>query len=770
MKKILMTLAAALCCILSIEAQSSFQKTKMSPWLYGKYQQELRALKKNGGPRLVKGHPVKNYMLTLVKSDGEVEAIREQGGVVMLDFGNDICAAFLPIDQLGELDRNPHILQMEANEPSRLLNDTSAVILGTDKLWKGQGPASYSQSTPLLPQAFTGKGVCAAVMDVGFDFTHPAFRNADGTSRIKWFWDPMAIDANNDVLGMIYSSPAEVLIAQHSCDAFLENHGTHVMGSMAGAGLNGRYVGMAPEADILGIHLPIGGNSPVPDDYWNRLADYLKNHSSNYPELEDAIVKIEPSSVIDLIGLHEIFKVADAAGQPCVVNWSFGAPPFFNLDNRLYEEVFNSMVGPGRIVVVAAGNTGYAKTYLAKAAGEPLDHEFYLSTVVGYGIMSMRTEADEPDFALRFAFDDRTDTLVFYTDDIKAACQQTDSFRVFYEDFLIEFKVGEAYDGRLIYQIAIGDSEATTDGITGDPFRKRGKLICDATPQIELLGVINGSYQFCFSQISLNGSRGCNPGTLGGHGEMNRAITVGAMHHRSSLTNILGENYTNHDLGSEEGHLATFSSCGPTMQGRIKPDVVAPGFNIISCHNSFYHKEDVSEGLVEDILPKVAYADKAYGRTYAMAAMSGTSMACPIAAGIIALWLQAKPDLTPEDILGVIERTSHQPEPEFSGEDKNIYYGWGEIDAYAGLLDILGLTDNIPELSHHQPAGIQFRLDGHTLYFEGAADGTPVTVYDLSGSPVLRAAIADGCVQLPDLRAGVYAVQLGQMGSILIRL
>ena len=132
--------------------------------------------------------------------------------------------------------------------------------------------------------------------------------------------------------------------------------------------------------------------------------------------------------------------------------------------------------------------------------------------------------------------------------------------------------------------------------------------------------------------------------------------------------------------------------------------------------------------------------------------------------------MQAKPSLTPEDILGVIERTSHQPEPEFSGEDKNIYYGWGEIDAYAGLLDILDVTANIPELSHHQPAGIQFRLDGHTLCVEGAADGTPVTVYDLSGLPVLRATLADGRVQLPDLRAGVYAVQLGQMGSMLIRL
>jgi hypothetical protein len=382
----------------------------------------------------------------------------------------------------------------------------------------------------------------------------------------------------------------------------------------------------------------------------------------------------------------------------------------------------------------------------------------------------MRTEAEEPDFELKFAFDDRTDTLVFNTGDIKTGCKQTDCFRESYEDFFIQFEVKEAYDGRLIYQIAIGDPKVTSYEITEEEFRKSGKLICDAIPKIEMLGGVNNTYQFRFSQSNLVDSRGCNPGTIGVQCDMDRIISVGAMHHRSSFTNILGENYTPFQMGSEEGHLTSFSSCGPTLQGRIKPDVVAPGFNIISCYNSFYHKTDASDGLVEDILPKAAYADKAFGRTYAMVTMSGTSMATPITAGIIALWLQAKPDLTPEDIMGVIERTSHQPEPEFSGEDKNIYYGWGEIDAYAGLLDILKVTTNIPELSHHQPAGIKFRLDGHTLCVEGATDGMPVTVYDLSGRPVHRATIADGRVQLPDLRTGVYAVQLGQIGSTLIRL
>ncbi len=44
----------------------------------------------------------------------------------------------------------------------------------------------------------TGKGVIVAILDRGIDYTHPDFRNADGTTRIKMMWD---LSAQNSFSG-----------------------------------------------------------------------------------------------------------------------------------------------------------------------------------------------------------------------------------------------------------------------------------------------------------------------------------------------------------------------------------------------------------------------------------------------------------------------------------------------------------------------------------------------------------------------------------------
>lgn len=764
MKRLLSTILVVIF-TLSITAQVWNTDTKMSPWLLNKYEQQQTAVRENGGALRAQERPVINYILALVESTDGDATIQQKGGLVWQDFGHGFYAAFLPVDSLGALDQSASIVRMEANELSNVLNDNSKEILGVNKVWNGIE----------LPQAFRGNGVLAGVMDIGFDFTHPSFRNEDGSSRVIWFWDPLAENDNPKELGRTYTTPDEVLAAEHSYNATQDNHGSHVLGSIAGRGIDGNFAGMAPEADIIGGYVPLGD---IPQDFYSRLNDYLmKTFLPETNGLPMGIVNVEISNVIELAMLYKIFKKADDLNKPCVVNWSFGAPSSFSADFTAYETVLNRMLGPGRIVVASAGNDGGMMKYVKKEADKPMEQPVYYKSDTRTYYMFIRTKMDNPFFKMDMVFEDLADTIHIDTYDaiIKNAFNQdyeasVDIPRSEWEDefedveeypFSVAVKTTNFAEGYAGFNLIVHPSEKYSHSEN-----MVGKIIVNSPVELEFLGSkdAKGGYTR-FSNENIENSRGCNIKTINLPGSLERIVTVGAMHQCTSFTNIFGEDATYIALGSEKGHLSSFSSCGPTIDNRIKPDVVAPGHNVLSVYNSFYEP-----GPAENVEKKMAYKANAFGKDYAIWTMSGTSMSSPVTTGVIALWLQANPNLTPEDIKGVIERTSHQPEPEFSGTDKNVYYGWGEIDAYAGLLDILGLT-GISEISKHQPAGLKFRLEGRTLYIDGIDSSETVTVFDLSGRPVLRTETSsDGILSLPELSAGVYAVQVGHRGSTLIRL
>ena len=154
-------------------------------------------------------------------------------------------------------------------------------------------------------------------------------------------------------------------------------------------------------------------------------------------------------------------------------------------------------------------------------------------------------------------------------------------------------------------------------------------------------------------------------------------------------------------------------------------------------------------------------------------------MSTPVVAGTIALWLQAKPSLTPDDIRGILQRTCQHPDEQLSYP--NNYYGYGEIDAYKGLLDILGIT-GIQELSHHQPQGVRVTArDGqlHLQFAQKPSEPVLLSIYATSGTLLHRQWLTpttqDVTIPLPIKPHGIYAVQLTSKdqavtGSQLIRL
>jgi len=98
------------------------------------------------------------------------------------------------------------------------------------------------------------------------------------------------------------------------------------------------------------------------------------------------------------------------------------------------------------------------------------------------------------------------------------------------------------------------------------------------------------------------------------------------------------------------GVRVTFSSMGPTADGRIKPDVMAQGLDV-------YTVEVGGISIYDSV--------------------DGTSFSCPLTAGVAALLLEINPTWTNEDIMNAIKLTASNS----SSPDNE--YGWGIVDAYA---------------------------------------------------------------------------------------
>jgi serine protease AprX len=150
------------------------------------------------------------------------------------------------------------------------------------------------------------------------------------------------------------------------------------------------------------------------------------------------------------------------------------------------------------------------------------------------------------------------------------------------------------------------------------------------------------------------GNEGPNYGTIASPGISDLVITVGALDDKNTSDT------------REDDDVASFSSRGPTKYYNVtKPDLLAPGVNIVSLRspNSYLDK-----------LQKSARVDNDYF------VLSGTSMATPICAGVVALIKQSNPKLTPNQVKEMLKSGADLWSNDSLKYDQNIY-GSGYINA-----------------------------------------------------------------------------------------
>lgn len=742
-KAILIFLLAA--CQLSAFAQRA-ALGKLSSWVRSIVaEQRLSAsVQKSNGKSFAKNKVDANSispspMLTaFVRAEGNVDSLFSANGCQQLLSCGDIYIVAMPISNIAALSQNSQVSRIESQRGTHALMDISGAYLGATKAYQGLS----------LPQAYTGMGVMVGVMDIGFDLTHPNFYDRSATNyRIRSFWDQLSADTLNSAhyVGQSYHGKEALLRYAHSRDGLDQTHGTHTLGSLAGSGFDSPYRGIAYESDIC-----IVSNATVDDVAFIDTADYYKF-----------------TYATDALGFKYIFDTADSLGMPCVVSFSEGAPQDFRGDDQLYFAMLDSLTGPGHILVSSAGNNGLIPSYIHKPLGDESRGSFVWTsanraslTINSLGASALRT--------VFYHDTDVNDTIIIKTSEVLAAedSMLIDSTIIAGQKLHLAISAYDnCYDAsRQVYDVQ---------------FLSLGRLDALGKISVEIIGKDADAELYCDEGYLV--ANDLNPALQDAECTHNinspsaapSVICVGANSYRQNFENYLGDLRT-YDMGTN-GQRGEYSSVGPTFDGRIKPDVMAPGTNVISSYSSYYLE---NHPQASDILSDVAHFDF-QGRTYAWNANSGTSMASPIAAGVIALWLQACPTLTPQDVMRIISHTSRRVDHTLSYP--NNLYGYGEINAYAGLLYILGI-DGITDISHSTPHDVAISpLSGGRLKLAFAFQPSlslTATVYSLSGNIIDSQSFmptADSHVlQLPASASGVVVVQISgenqYQGSQLIRI
>lgn len=655
-----------------------------------------------------------------ITDDKAISQIEALGGKVHARYGTGIVTATLPMESLRQLAGIEGVSYVQAAHKVHLTMDVAREEAGVD----------LAHGETNSPGFYTGEGVIVGVVDQGLEYGHVAFYETDHSAlRIKRVWNqngtgnaPEGFDYGTEL-----TTEQEILAAQ--TDTRSTYHGSHVTNIAAGGDLGSRYYGVAHDADI--VFVSCAGSS---------------------------------TNVVDAV--KYIFDYADKVDMPCVVNLSLGLHVGPHDGTSAIDRAFDEMAGPGRIIVGAAGNEGQDNLHVTKTFTE---NDTILKT------MGLFTQSGNTNYSVADVWGSPGTNFkikVVVVNSIKGniVCELDEvSTEGEIREINIDFPSSSGVTGTLTMAAYVDPDNnrpnaVLNNKITSIPSTHRIGYVVTGEPGNEIH--MWDPYMVGFTNASkpgwTNGSTTTTVGEIGGTGKS--VISVGAYCTKISDTSISGDICEmNTATTGTVGERCPFTSHGPTVDGRMKPDVCAPGAGIVSAVSKLY--SGFSRGY-NTVIGQTTYDNNDY--FYEINA--GTSMASPFVAGTVAIWLQANPDLAPEDVRKIIASTSrHDMYTGAATADDNLW-GYGKISAYDGLVEALTYT-GIEEIGTDQPL---FRIEtdragrSATVSLPSDQSRASVTLYNAAGVPVASfAEVGNGQkLSFGALPSGVYVLKMSLGGTV----
>lgn len=598
----------------------------------------------------------------MVRTD-DASSLMAAGARVTAQMGG-VVTALVPEERLDELRRLPQVNHVSRSHLLTLCNDSARLQSDVIPLHNAEIPSR-------------GRGVLVGMIDVGVDFNHVNLCDESGRSRVRAAYMPCDSTGIHPVIdgmelpGSCYETPEQ--IAMLTTDMEGMSHGTHTTGTAAGSYMGNSWYGMAPEADLVICAMPS-----------NQLSD----------------VNIAN-------GLRYIFDFASRRHQPCVVNLSIGDNVGAHDGSSELCHVMESLVGPGRIVVVSAGNDGDKSTHVSYRPATPDDSLRLLlqenaTSLRRYGFMSMWNTSSQATHSVEHVVVDRQNGTVLYR---SQSVKPLPSDSIYSIDSDNDPEWSKYFNGVVLM--------ATERGENGW-YHSYCEFDATATDSRYLFGFIYSGdtdsrmegWSYANLQIDPAGLNGFAQGdgdmSISDLATTDAVISVGAYCSRTRFKRKDGkwENYKKCPLGE----IAPFSSYGPDMNGINRPDVVAPGVMVLSSASRF-------DSYLMSTLSIRPPAVTLNGQTYPYAMNQGTSMSTPVVTGTVALWLEANPNLTPDDVRDALRHTCYQDEWVSGGDRRR--WGFGKLDATAGWRYVQATAQS--DVRHLSPVVevLYYDLTGH---------------------------------------------------------
>ena len=502
----------------------------------------------------------------------------------------------------------------------------------------------------LSPPKPDGSGVIVGIVDTGVDWTHADFRDPNGRSRILAAWDqtfpagglgcPAAYGFGRCYSMADFNAALEGGPSISFGDGY--GHGTHVAGIAAGNGLAaangvlpGTYAGVAPAADLLIVKV------------FTDTGAYAGDLLAAFAWIEDQ---------------------ASSAGRPFVINLSLGTdlgphdgtePEEIALDALLAEGI------PGRAAAVAAGNARNSGIHVEAASSPGLvnDHPFLIPSYTP--LSGADNDAIFADLWYEGG-DSMTVSVLDAAGNVLAAAARgaSSGLRCTSAGGIVvdATNVADPDNGDSEVFISIGDDGRCVPATAPPPGQ---------TLKVRVGGVAapRGGVYHIWSEAYL----GPNPthitfapateSTLvGSPATARRVVALGAYVTRSCWPdadpNTAGPSCF--ATSAPIGAAASYSSNGPTRDGRSKPEIAAPGEWIAAALTSS-----------KPTLPSYRRTPDGFHWT-----LRGTSMASPHVAGALALMLQLNPAL---DAVQAREKIVEGARADgYTGSVPNLVFGGGK--------------------------------------------------------------------------------------------